>query len=67
MTFPLYDAERDGNSWTPPLDLAIGCARGALARHQSSDIHDDRAMLMAAVGLENALRHLVAALDNEAW
>ncbi|MFI5673045.1 hypothetical protein [Streptomyces sp. NPDC051704] len=67
MSAPLYDAERDSSTWNPPLDLAIDCARGALARHQGSDIHDDRAMLVAAVHLERALRQLVAALDNEAW
>ncbi|MFJ4863419.1 hypothetical protein [Streptomyces sp. NPDC088748] len=63
---PLHDPQRDVNTWTPPLDIALHAARDTLARHAKADIHDHGDMLEAAAGLECALRLLVAALDAEA-
>ncbi|MCY0926909.1 hypothetical protein OTB20_11980 [Streptomyces sp. H27-H1] len=62
---PLHDPERDSRSWTPPVDIALGAARDALARTASADIHDHNDMVRAAAGLDYALRGLVAALDAE--
>ncbi|MEV7833024.1 hypothetical protein AB0P12_20775 [Streptomyces subrutilus] len=62
---PLHDPERDGGRWVPPLDFALETARDALAKQAGANIHDDRAMLTAAVVLDLALRALVAALDAE--
>ncbi|MFI9063230.1 hypothetical protein ACIGQE_15310 [Streptomyces sp. NPDC053429] len=59
----LYDPQAP--DWTPPLDIALTVAREMLAQHQRADISDDRAMLSAAVCLEIALRHLLAAYDAE--
>ncbi|MET7619024.1 hypothetical protein [Streptomyces sp. NPDC005408] len=63
---PLHDPERDADHWTPPLDMARSLARQTLAKHEGANIHDDRAMLRAAVGLELVLRDLLNALDKEA-
>ncbi|MGW4033105.1 hypothetical protein ACWEFL_28065 [Streptomyces sp. NPDC004838] len=63
---PLHDPVRDaGTGWVPSLDLAVDCARDALAKHQGADIRDQRAMLGAAVALEKVLRDLLAAFDQE--
>lgn len=62
---PLHDPERAPRGWTPPLDIARTLARKALAEHSSASIHDERAMLRAAVGLEWVLRDLLDALDAE--
>ncbi|WP_371588257.1 hypothetical protein [Streptomyces virginiae] len=58
---PLYDPQAP--SWTPSFDVALGGAREVLAEQQGANIYDDRAMLTAAVRLEIALRHLLAAYD----
>lgn len=63
---PLHDPGKDGGGWTPPLDLALSLARAALAEHGATNIHDDHAMIRAAIHLEIRLRDLVAALDKEA-
>ncbi|MCY0943558.1 hypothetical protein [Streptomyces antarcticus] len=63
---PLRAPEPDGTHWVPPLDIALEAARETLAEQQRANIYDDRAMLTAAVRLEIALRHLLAALDAEA-
>ncbi|GAA3272745.1 hypothetical protein [Streptomyces lavendulae] len=63
---PLHNSERDGGRWVPPLDMALEAARETLAEQQRANIYDDRAVLTAAVRLEIALRHLVAAHDAEA-
>jgi hypothetical protein len=63
---PLHDPAEDAGSWVPPLDLALDLARATLAEQAGANIHDDRAMLNAAVHLEIRLRDLLAALDKEA-
>ncbi|MEV6571848.1 hypothetical protein [Streptomyces sp. NPDC051577] len=63
---PLHDPERDIRDWTSPVDIALQSARHALAESASANIHDHNDMLRAAVGLDHALRSLVAALDAEA-
>ncbi|WP_413753052.1 hypothetical protein NRF20_20720 [Streptomyces sp. R-74717] len=62
---PLHDTEKDAQAWVPPLDLALDLARATLAEQAGANIHDDRAMMSAAVHLEIRLRDLVAALDKE--
>ncbi|MEU9606192.1 hypothetical protein [Streptomyces sp. NPDC048057] len=61
---PLYDADRDAREWVPPLDVAISCAREALAKHAGANIHDTEAMVTAAVSLDCVLRDVLAALDK---
>ncbi|MYS34908.1 hypothetical protein K388_01906 [Streptomyces sp. KhCrAH-43] len=63
---PLYDPEKDGDAYVPPLDAALRLARKALADKATANIHDHTEMLKAAVTLELRLRALVAALDKEA-
>ncbi|MFJ7780100.1 hypothetical protein [Streptomyces yangpuensis] len=63
---PLHDPQHDNGQWTPSLDMAIELARESLAEQQAANIHDDRAMICAAVTLEIRLRQLLAALDAEA-
>ncbi|MFD9225252.1 hypothetical protein ACFWDI_35810 [Streptomyces sp. NPDC060064] len=60
---PLHDPASDADHWTPPVDMARRLARKALAKHEGANIHDDDAMLRAAVGLELVLRDLLDALD----
>ncbi|GGZ28562.1 hypothetical protein GCM10010387_22530 [Streptomyces inusitatus] len=62
---PLHDPTRHTIGWTPPLDIALDLARKTLAEQENANIHDDRAMLSAAVRLEIRLRELLAALDAE--
>ncbi|TRV81747.1 hypothetical protein FKN01_00045 [Streptomyces sp. 130] len=62
----LYDAERDGSPYVPPLANALRLARATLAEKAAANIHDHDEMLRAAVSLEARLRALVAALDKEA-
>ncbi|MFD6972175.1 hypothetical protein [Streptomyces sp. NPDC059949] len=61
---PLYNPQNPG--WTPSFDVALDAAREVLAEQQAANIYDDRAMLTAAVRLEIALRHLLAAYDAKA-
>ncbi|MFD8882365.1 hypothetical protein ACFV0H_07555 [Streptomyces erythrochromogenes] len=63
---PLRTPEADASRWVPPLDIALDRARETLAEQQAANIHDDRAMLSAAVSLEIVLANLLAALDKEA-
>lgn len=63
---PLHDPERDSQSWTPTVDIALHAACDALAQTASADIHDHNDMVRAAAGLDYALRNLVAALVAEA-
>lgn len=51
--------------YVPPLDIALSCARDALAEHASASIYDRTEMLRAAITLDMRLRALVAALDKE--
>jgi hypothetical protein len=62
----LFAPEHDAPVYVPPLDIALDVARQTLAETAAANIHDDRAMLTAAVSLDMALRRLVAALDKEA-
>ncbi|AVZ72965.1 hypothetical protein SLUN_12950 [Streptomyces lunaelactis] len=61
---PLYDPAVDGIGWTPPLDIAITCARESLAKHQCANIHDHTEVLRAATALEFVLRDLLNAHDE---
>ncbi|MFD3657010.1 hypothetical protein [Streptomyces sp. NPDC058620] len=63
---PLHDPADDSDAWASPLDMALDLARASLAEQAIANIHDDKAMLRAAVQLETRLRELVAALDKEA-
>ncbi|MGW1278036.1 hypothetical protein ACWD4V_13930 [Streptomyces tsukubensis] len=62
---PLHDSERDTGKWTPPLDIALSCARDALAKHALANVHSRDDMVRAAVSLDHVLRNLIAALDKE--
>lgn len=62
---PLRDPERAPRGWAPPLNVARTVARKVLAEQSGTNIHDERAMLRAAVALEWVLRDLLAALDAE--
>jgi hypothetical protein len=62
---PLHDPERDGHPIVPPLDKAIDRARKVLDEKAKANIHDRDAMIGAAVGLDFALRDLLAALDSQ--
>jgi len=60
---PLHKPEQD-SAWVPPLDMALGLARQALAEQADANVYDKQAMITAAVQLEIRLRGLVAALDK---
>ncbi|MCY0917011.1 hypothetical protein OS965_02320 [Streptomyces sp. H27-G5] len=45
------------------LEFALGNARRVLAEQQAANIHDERAMISAAVALEITLRELIVSLD----
>lgn len=70
---PLPDAKpvqalyqpRPSDAYAPPLSTALRLAREDLAVQQGANIHDDHAMLRAAVVLETRLRLLLAALDAD--
>ncbi|MFJ9644845.1 hypothetical protein [Streptomyces sp. NPDC101206] len=47
----------------PSLDFVAEQARAVLAEQQAANIHDQRAMLRAAVHLKSVLRDLLSALD----
>lgn len=63
---PLHGPANDSDTWSVPVDSALELARVTLAELAPANIHDDKAMLRAAVRLEIRLRALVAALDKEA-
>lgn len=62
---PLHDPARDADNWTPPLDQAIARARKVLDEKAQANIHDQDAMIRAAVSLDYVLRDLLDALDKE--
>lgn len=63
---PLYDPETDALPNASSLSEALHRARKTLDEKASANIHDQDAMIRAAVGLEMCLRQLVDALDKEA-
>lgn len=60
----LYEP-RPSDAFAPPLSTALKLAREDLAVQQAANIHDDHAMLRAAIALEVRLRLLLAALDAD--
>lgn len=56
---------RPSDAVAPSLSSALRLAREDLAVQQAANIHDDHAMLRAAVVLETRLRLLLAALDAD--
>ncbi|WP_327268790.1 hypothetical protein OG233_14030 [Streptomyces sp. NBC_01218] len=63
---PLFDPETDTAPVVGPVDLALNLARNTLAALAPTNIHNESAVLQAAVRLEIRLRALVAALDQQA-
>ncbi|MBB4984998.1 hypothetical protein [Streptomyces nymphaeiformis] len=62
---PLFDPDRDGLGYIPPLDQAIERARETLAEKGSANLHDGDEMIRAAYGLAHVLASLLDALDAD--
>ncbi|MFM9589855.1 hypothetical protein ACKI1J_14970 [Streptomyces scabiei] len=63
-----YDPLREPDAETPlpaSVDGELRLAREYVASVASANIHDHKAMVKAAVGLDHRLRGLIAALDTE--
>ncbi len=61
---PLHSPD-DAPPFQAPLAVEISATRSYLAEVATTNIHDEAAILRAAVGLDYRLRALLAALDTK--